>query len=387
MKILLVSRSLPFHQFGGMEFVAWDLAVALAGAGHSVAVMTTSSKALEASSFIDGVQIRSLPCPSGRYSFKWWIQSRRTYAEEFAPDTDAVLSVSAGALSLSRRAGRAVFVAQIHGVAWGEFISKVRQMRLKPMVFSIRNLLWMIRDLRYLNFDRLVAVGPAVAKELRSSPTKLLLGRVPSLTIENGVSTAQFRFDISARDELRAQLGLGPNVKVLLSASRLHPQKGVVPAIEAFSIALRRDPNMHFVVAGGGPDEQRIRQTSERLGLAGKLTMVGEISRKALCRYYSAADLFVFTTLRMEGLPTNVLEALACGLQPIVSRAVSLPELPTIAVDPHSPQNIAEAIICTPQTPPHEKKSLLPEKFTIHSAVSAYQRLFAELLGSKADGL
>lgn len=40
-QIIILARSLPFHHLGGMEIVAWDLAVELKNKGYQVSVITT----------------------------------------------------------------------------------------------------------------------------------------------------------------------------------------------------------------------------------------------------------------------------------------------------------------------------------------------------------
>ncbi|HBM2545468.1 TPA: glycosyltransferase family 1 protein, partial [Enterobacter hormaechei subsp. xiangfangensis] len=40
-EVIIFARSLPFHHLGGMEVVAWDLAVQLQVKGFKVTVVTT----------------------------------------------------------------------------------------------------------------------------------------------------------------------------------------------------------------------------------------------------------------------------------------------------------------------------------------------------------
>ena len=68
-RILILSRSLPFHAAGGMEHVAWDLSRALVRAGQVVTVLTTSIPGRPPTFSEDGVGVVTAPGTApGRYS-------------------------------------------------------------------------------------------------------------------------------------------------------------------------------------------------------------------------------------------------------------------------------------------------------------------------------
>ena len=65
----------------------------------------------------------------------------------------------------------------------------------------------------------------------------------------------------------------------MLYAGRLSKEKGVELLADAFLEAHRRDPRLHLVLAGGGPEEGLLR---ERLGE--RATFLGWLSGDALAR-------------------------------------------------------------------------------------------------------
>ena len=100
----------------------------------------------------------------------------------------------------------------------------------------------------------------------------------------------------------------------VLYCGRLTKEKGVDLLADAFLEAHRRDPRLHLVLAGGGPEEALLR---ERLG--DRATFLGWLSGDALARAYASADAFLFAS------PTDtfgqvILEAQASGL-PVVAVA------------------------------------------------------------------
>lgn len=384
-RILMVSRSLPFHGIGGMEAVAWDLARAFVVAGCSVTVLTTKCPALSGPMVRDGVDILPLDVPSGRYSAQWWKKSSTVFMDRLEGTTDIVLSISAGARTMAlRRSGpNPAFIMQAHGTAWGEFVSKLRQRRFRALASSIRNLVAMFQDLSYRRFDAMVAVGEAVAADLGRMPTRAIIGDLPVHLIPNGVDPAGFAFDPDARAHLRQRLGLDDGVRLVLSASRLHPQKGVAEGMAGFITAASVQPGLHMVIAGDGPDLARLRDRAARSDMAGRIHFVGHVPRDRMRDWLSAADLFLFTTKRVEGLPLNILEARAAGLPVVASPHVLDPRFGGIAADPRDPQAIAAAILAAlPLAPPGQTRpSRLAEEFTLSHAARQYLDLFETLSG------
>jgi teichuronic acid biosynthesis glycosyltransferase TuaC len=138
--------------------------------------------------------------------------------------------------------------------------------------------------------------------------------------LRNGVDLD--RFAPLDRTAIRARLGLqGP---VWLTVGNLIELKGVNIAVEA----LARVPDTTLLIAGDGPEAQKLRGLVERLGLAARVRFLGAIPQAELCSYYNAADALVLASSR-EGMPNVVLEAMACGTPVIATSVGGIPELIT----------------------------------------------------------
>ena len=98
----------------------------------------------------------------------------------------------------------------------------------------------------------------------------------------------------------------------VLHAGRLTREKGVDLLADAFLAARARDPRLHLVLAGGGPEEARL---AGRLGDAA--TFLGWLEGDALATAYASADLLLFCS-RTDTFGQVVLEAQASGL-PVVA--------------------------------------------------------------------
>ncbi len=100
----------------------------------------------------------------------------------------------------------------------------------------------------------------------------------------------------------------------VLYAGRLTQEKGIDLLADAFLAARARDPRLHLVLAGGGPEEGRLL---ERLG--SHVTLLGWLEGNALASAYANADVFLFPS-RTDTFGQVVLEAQASGL-PVVAVA------------------------------------------------------------------
>lgn len=99
-----------------------------------------------------------------------------------------------------------------------------------------------------------------------------------------------------------------PDAFNVLYVGRLSREKGIDLLAEAFLIARDRDPRLHLVLAGRGPEEEPLRR---RLGSAA--TLLGWVEGDELPRIYASADLFMFTSTT-DTFGQVILEAQASGL-------------------------------------------------------------------------
>jgi glycosyltransferase involved in cell wall biosynthesis/predicted metal-dependent phosphoesterase TrpH len=127
---------------------------------------------------------------------------------------------------------------------------------------------------------------------------------------DRGVDTA--RFDPSLRTR-----GEDGRVDVLY-AGRITHEKGAELLVESFLKARARDSRLHLVLAGGGPEQERVR---ERVGT--NATFLGWLEGAELARAYASADVFVFPS-STDTFGQVILEAQASGL-PVLAVAAGGP--------------------------------------------------------------
>jgi glycosyltransferase involved in cell wall biosynthesis/predicted metal-dependent phosphoesterase TrpH len=144
---------------------------------------------------------------------------------------------------------------------------------------------------------------------------------------DRGVDTT--RFDPA----LRGQMAMPEAINVLY-CGRISHEKGADLLAEAFLEARSRNPALQLVLAGGGPEQKRLR---ERLGDAA--TFLGWLEGIELARAYASADIFLFPS-RTDTFGQVILEAQASGL-------------PVVAVAEGGPRSLishrANGLLCAPE--------------------------------------
>jgi glycosyltransferase involved in cell wall biosynthesis len=101
----------------------------------------------------------------------------------------------------------------------------------------------------------------------------------------------------------------------VVAMGRLSVEKGFDLLLEAFASAAAPRPDWSLAVVGEGPERPNLEEQVKRLGLSRQVHLLGLMRNPhALLR---RAALFVLPS-RYEGMPTALLEAMACGL-PCVS--------------------------------------------------------------------
>lgn len=167
------------------------------------------------------------------------------------------------------------------------------------------------------------------------------IGMAPEQVLrwDRGVDTS--RFDSSLRsDELRELWGDGlacsrgttaerhePDTSrpgrecspvYVLYAGRITHEKGAELLAETFVAARERDSRLHLVLAGGGPEQERVR---ERVGA--NASFLGWLEGTELARVYASADVFLFPSAT-DTFGQVILEAQASGL-PVLAVAAGGP--------------------------------------------------------------
>jgi glycosyltransferase involved in cell wall biosynthesis/GT2 family glycosyltransferase len=150
--------------------------------------------------------------------------------------------------------------------------------------------------------DRLLAMG--------TPQSKILL-------VRNGVDLERYH---------PSPMNGASSVKQILFAARLERRKQplLLADIARELSNLRPAGDFRFVIAGDGPEKERIERRVHKLGLDAVFDFRGQVDD--LAPLFAACDIVILPS-RSEGVPLVILEALASGRCVIASKVGSIPEV------------------------------------------------------------
>jgi phosphatidyl-myo-inositol dimannoside synthase len=123
------------------------------------------------------------------------------------------------------------------------------------------------------------------------------------------------------RGELRRKHGIG-DAPLLLTVARVVPHKGMDVAIRAMASLVHRFPDLRYMIAGVGPDSDRLAAIARSLGVADRVILAGALSDAEIAEAYATATVYVGLSrvegLDVEGFGISFIEASASGT-PVVA--------------------------------------------------------------------
>lgn len=141
-----------------------------------------------------------------------------------------------------------------------------------------------------------------------------------AVVIFNGIDTERFSPNPDFRRDIRDKYDVAERETLLLSLGTVNREKGHHLAVAALERILPKNPNTKLMIVGRGEYEQRLKKEIDYSNLGDNVVLTGRIDNLETPKYYNAADIFLMPTLRIEGLPFVLLEAMACGKPVIASQ-------------------------------------------------------------------
>ena len=132
--------------------------------------------------------------------------------------------------------------------------------------------------------------------------------------------------------EVRSELGLPPDARILLYVGRLAQEKNLDLLLRSFVEISARTNDTYLVLAGSGKSRSGLEHRARALGIHRRTRFTGFLGRTKLDPLYQAADVFLFPSkTETQGLAVG--EALAAGLPAVVVNAGGAPESVRDSID------------------------------------------------------
>lgn len=181
--------------------------------------------------------------------------------------------------------------------------------------------------------DRIIAVSNAVAdhaKTLNGSSDKITV-------IQNGVDIDKFTPNPENQ---------GRSDPSILFVGRLVKNKGPDIFLQALPDLFAQHHRVAARIVGQGPMKDILQEQAKELGIENRVEFLGYVEN--MPETMKSADIFCRPSLS-EGMPLTLLEAMSCGLPPVVSSVAGVPEVVThgetgFLVDEPTPNAIADSL-------------------------------------------
>lgn len=274
---------------GGVERVHTNLANELASRGHDVEFIVAREEGRFVDELDEDVQLINLDVPrlSGIGTFVW-MKRLRDHLDGAKSDYLISGKVKNNLLATVLTAAlptETIIIEHVH-------IPSRTQESMKSKIY------YTLAQHIYPRADEIVAVSNGVRDEL----VNIGIDRDSIHVLPNPAVPSELIGSNQDNDSTAKILALG----------RLEPHKNFDMVIEAFE-KLDFDEEVVLEIAGTGSEEDKLERIIHEKELTDRVNLVGYVENPY--EHMRKADVFVFSSTHGEGLPTVIIEALACGCQ------------------------------------------------------------------------
>lgn len=148
--------------------------------------------------------------------------------------------------------------------------------------------------------------------------TQYKLGKIIVPIPGMGIDLSRFSgVDSEEKTRLKLDAGYRETDFLIVYAAELSKRKNQGELIRAFAMMSPQEPSAKLLLAGEGRVKREYEEIAQRLGVGECISFLGYVSDMA--PLYKMCHMAVSTS-KSEGLPFNVMEAMACGLPVVASR-------------------------------------------------------------------
>lgn len=349
MKIAVTIKRTTFHKnHGGLETQNKTLVEGLHRLGHEVEVFAPKLELSDSEIIQNGVKyifvpavyrmgsifspiesllVRLLPkyfsnisqiiSPKGKED---WVEKSFMYVMEshkVSPFHVVLCQSSSGLGILRKKDDLGIKVISIsHGSILGEYRTRLKSISNASNFLSPIFVLRFVRDTFYvlanyfgrqrefvLTSDHIIAVSSYVKKALME---ETFVAESKVTVVFNGVS-------LSHSNSMSVKKDYIPHI---VYVGRVLRDKGLFVLLDALSLL---DNAFMLTVVGTGEDLAELKEYSKTKNISDRVTFTGHVSYDNVLAYLKNSDIFVLPSLRIEGFPMTIVEAMLCGLPCIVS--------------------------------------------------------------------
>ena len=126
------------------------------------------------------------------------------------------------------------------------------------------------------------------------------------------------------KNKIREKYGWSPDEIIISTLGRMVYKKGFSKLFRIAPSVVSDDIKVRIVIGGSGPIENELKEKAAQMKLSEIISFPGRIPWNEVPKFLAASDIFVLPSQRdeagnLDGLPTVLLEAMACGLPCVAS--------------------------------------------------------------------
>lgn len=347
---------------GGVERYVHNMATLLAKKGVEVTIVTSTfskNAEVEFDEQVKVYRIPSLKLMNGRFPVAYLNRSARKILGDIKNEKyDLVITntrfyfLSLIGVIIGKKCGKRNIVIE-HGTSHVRFhslvLDKLEEIYEHAMTFAIK---------RYTK--EFYGVSEACNEWLRHFHIHA------KSTLYNAIDVKNIKNIIQNNDvDIRERYGICNEATVICFTGRLLKEKGVYQLLDSFEKLQEKYSNLTLIIAGDGPEKSNLEQKNVK-----NVVLTGQLCYEDVMALLKASDLFCLPTAYPEGMPTSVLEAIACECFVITtqkggSKEIIIDNNYGIIMDNNSVENIVAAV----------EKVLNNHLYLREAVIKCYQRL------------
>lgn len=299
----LLTFFIPTLEYGGAEQVIVNIVNGLSSRGYDVELLLCQFEEEWRSKLASGVRVLKLPAASTHApGIVAHLPALVTYLRRENPTAlfPHLTHTNVVSLAVTRVLGTDTLVVPTHHLMFEAATDDT------PRARAVQ---WASRYL-YPSADRIIAVSEGVADSIVD---RTAVKREDISVLYNPIDVEAIRD--RAREPVDHEWFGNDEMKVVLFVGRVEEQKDLKTWLRAFKRVHDRDPDTRAVIVGKGQQRADIRAYADDLGIGEVVSIPGYVENPY--SYMRGADVFLLSS-RFEGLPTVLIEALACGC-PVVA--------------------------------------------------------------------
>jgi glycosyltransferase involved in cell wall biosynthesis len=374
----------PPRIVGGLARHVYYLSKALAKIGIEVTVITLEFPGAPWSETIDNVNVERVRVEIGNPNFLSWVFLFNHFMEK--------------RFALLKRS-----IDIIHGHDWLVALASIatKHFTNKPLVFTYhsteRGRVGTLSTSDSFTIDsiewwcgyeasKIIVTSKSMLNEITNT-FKIPNDKIS--IIPNGIDISEFNIQVNPF-EIKRNIGIGEDKKLVLFVGRITSQKGVTYLIQAVPKILSSHPDARFVIVGDGWELGTIKNMIYSMGLGEYVKTLGFLPDHTVKSLMKAADVMVVPSI-YEPFGIVALEAMASGTPLVASDVGGLSELVEhgktgLKIYPANPDSIAwgiNTILSNPQwarTMAQNALAIVKEKYSWEAIAAKTAELYRKLL-------